>query len=286
MPQTRIRTREVKNVPELPEVEVIRRGLAPLICRKEFGSPELLFSGAIRHPSPEQFSRDLAGRRVENIARTGKYLRIELDRGELVVHLRMTGRLVYRENGSSAEPYLRAILPFTDGTALFFSDMRKFGGLWLLEGEDEQQRAGLHRLGPDIFEQVGPELFLEMIRGRPRVRIKALLLDQRFAAGMGNIYVDESLFRAGIHPQREAGSLSREEVLVLYRAVRSALQEGIDCGGTSSRDYRDALGEQGAFQHRLAVYGRKGRPCPRCGTPVTRIVVAGRGTYLCARCQM
>jgi formamidopyrimidine-DNA glycosylase len=272
-------------VPELPEVEVIRRGLAPLICHKEFGRPVLLYTGAVRHPAPEKFCQNLAGRRVENLGRAGKYLRLGLDRGELAVHLRMTGRLVYRENADFPDPHLRAVLPFTGGAALFFSDMRKFGGLWLLENREERRQAGLDRLGPDIYEEVGPERFCALIRERRRSRLKPLLLDQHFVAGLGNIYVDESLFRAGIHPGRAAGSLSREEILALYWAVRAVLQEGIDCGGTSARDYRDAFGERGAFQDRLAVYGRRGRPCPRCGAPVTRAVVAGRGTYLCARCQ-
>ena len=144
--------------------------------------------------------------------------------------------------------------------------------------------AGMHRLGPDIYEQVTEEKFLELLQKRPRARLKPLLLDQLFVAGLGNIYVDESLHRCRLHPCREAGSLSREEGKALFRAIRAVLEEGIRCGGTSSRDYRDARGEKGTFQERLAVYGRKGCLC-RCGAAIERIVVAGRGTYYCPRCQ-
>lgn len=271
-------------MPELPEVEVIRRELAPLICTKKFGRPRLHDPGAVRHPAPEEFRERLQGRRVENLERKGKFLLIALDCGELIVHLRMTGRLVYRDNGYPPGPYLRAELPFTDGTALLFSDMRKFGGLWLLESSEEYHLTGLHRLGPDMFEQVSREQFLSLCLGRPRCMIKPLLLDQHFIAGLGNIYVDESLFRSGIHPCSEVSSLGLDELMGLFYAIRTVLKEGIEYGGTTSRDYRDARGEQGSFQHRLNVYGRKGEPC-RCGHTIERIVVAGRGTYLCRQCQ-
>lgn len=271
-------------MPELPEVEVIRRGLEPLIRGRRFAKPELLFPGAVRYPSPEDFRRRLARRRVAGLERKGKYLLVRLERGELVAHLRMTGRLIYREQGAIADPHLRAALPFEGGGALFFSDMRKFGGLWLLDNKAERSFTGMHRLGPDILEEVDRARFLSLVRKRPRARIKPLLLDQHFLAGLGNIYVDESLFHSGIHPCREAASLTREEIIGLYRSVRAVLEEGIRYGGTSSRDYRDARGEQGVYQHRLAVYGRKGLSC-RCGAEIRRIVVAGRGTYYCPQCQ-
>ncbi len=271
-------------MPELPEVEVIRRGLEPLIREKQFAKPALLFPGSVRHPSPEEFQLRLTGRRVTGLQREGKYLLIQLDRGELVVHLRMTGRLVYLERETDTGRHLRAVLPFVDGGALYFSDMRKFGGLWLLENREQRNLTGLHRLGPDIYEGASPAQFYSLVRLRPRATIKPLLLNQHFLAGMGNIYVDESLFRCGIHPCRMVRSLSDEEIFSLYRAVRAVLDEAIRHGGTSSRDYRDARGEEGGFQHQLAVYGRKGQSC-RCGALIQRIVVGGRGTHYCPRCQ-
>jgi len=271
-------------MPELPEVEVIRRGLEPLIRKKEFAGPEIEFAGSIRYPSPGQFCRLLRGRRIEGLSRWGKYLLIGLDRGELVVHLRMTGRLVYLEVGEPPRRHLRVVLPFTDGTTLYFSDMRKFGGLWLFENEAMRFRAGLHRLGPDIYEQVDRESFVRLLHTRPRSKLKPLLLNQHFVAGLGNIYVDESLYRSGLHPCRTVSTLTTAEISRLYDAIRSVLEEGIRYGGTSARDYVGARGERGGFQERLAVYGHKGRTC-RCGATIERIVVAGRGTYICPRCQ-
>ncbi|HOL18104.1 MAG TPA: bifunctional DNA-formamidopyrimidine glycosylase/DNA-(apurinic or apyrimidinic site) lyase [Bacillota bacterium] len=271
-------------MPELPEVETIRRGLEPLIVNKVFTRPVLLFPGSIRYPEPDRFCEQLEGRRIIALKRHGKYLLLELNCGLLAVHLRMTGRLVYLEKGGPPSGHLRVVLPFQDGSLLYFSDMRKFGGLWLLDNKEDLSPAGMHRLGPDIYEQVTEEEFLELLQKRPRSRLKPLLLDQFFVAGLGNIYVDESLHRCRLHPCREAGSLSREEGKALFRAIREVLEEGIRCGGTTSRDYRDARGEKGTFQEQLAVYGRKGSPC-RCGTAIERIVVAGRGTYYCPRCQ-
>lgn len=271
-------------MPELPEVEVIRRGLEPLVRGKEFAGADIKFAGSIRYPSPEEFSRLLRGRRIEGLSRWGKYLLLGLDRGELVVHLRMTGRLVYLEEGKPPGRHLRVVLPFTDGTLLYFSDVRKFGGLWLLENQAMRFRAGLHRLGPDIYEEVDRDRFAQLLRTQPRSKLKPLLLDQHLVAGLGNIYVDESLNRSGLHPCRTVSSLTGAEICRLYGAIRAVLEEGIRYGGTSARDYVDARGERGGFQERLAVYGQKGRSC-RCGATIERIVVAGRGTYICPRCQ-
>ncbi len=271
-------------MPELPEVEVIRRGLSPLVCEKRFARPKLISPGSVRYPDPGQFCEKLSGRKVIALSRCGKYLLIELDRGFLVVHLRMTGRLVYLEQGKPPAEHLRVQMPYTDGSLLYFSDMRKFGGLWLLDSRAEFSRTGMHRLGPDIYEQVSQEQFVALMSKRPRARLKALLLNQHFVAGLGNIYVDESLFRSGLHPCREVGSLSPEETRVLFRSIRDVLEEAICYGGSSSRDYRDALGERGAFQEQFSVYGRKGHHCS-CGAVIERIVVAGRGTHYCPGCQ-
>lgn len=278
-------------MPELPEVEVIRRELTPLAEGKEFAIPLVYYDRAIFSPAPEEFICRLRGRTVTGIGRKGKYLLFQLDRGILMAHLRMTGKLLYGfpgegiDNPTAPERDLRVKLPFTGGDALYFYDMRKFGGFWLLEEQERCSPAGFFLLGPDIWEQVDENAFSTLLQRRPRARIKPLLLDQRFVAGMGNIYTDESLFRSGIHPCRPVASLSGKEGRRLYRTIRAVLTEGIACGGTTTRDYRNIHGGSGSFQEQLAVYGRKGEPCPRCGRPIERTVVAGRGTYFCPRCQ-
>lgn len=272
-------------MPELPEVEVIRRELEPLIVDKVFCQPVLHEPKTVQYPDPSAFISRLDGCRVKQLERKGKYLLVELDRGILIIHLRMTGNLVYSDQAVLPEiPYLRAELLFNDHSALYFSDMRRFGRLWLVANRSELQSSVLKNVGPDIFCEVDQEKFLEMLAARKKVRIKALLLNQGFAAGMGNIYTDESLFRCRIHPNRTVDSLTGDETEKLYRAIQSVLQDGIDHGGTSFRDYRNARGTLGNFQFRLAVYGRKGEIC-RCGSAILKTRTAGRGTYYCPRCQ-
>lgn len=278
-------------MPELPEVEVIRRELAPLICGKSFAKPELLYQRAIRYPEPDKFSRRLQGRRIVEIGRKGKFLIFKLNRGLLLSHLRMTGKLLYCppgapvDNPSAPEKDLRIKLIFIEEDALCFYDMRKFGGFWLLENQDERCSAGLPLLGPDIWDELEEGAFLALLQTRPRSRIKPLLLDQCFIAGLGNIYTDESLFRSGIHPCRRISTLDETESAALYRTIRDVLASGIAYGGTTTRDYRDARGAAGSFQNFLTVYGRKGEPCLSCSRPIERIVVAGRGTHFCPSCQ-
>lgn len=278
-------------MPELPEVEVIRKELTAHVCGKIFAEPAVYYQRAIRYPDAETFSRRLQGCRVQNLDRKGKYLLFELDRGTLLAHLRMTGKLIYRspgctaENPTAPEKDLRVKLPFTGGEALYFYDMRKFGGFWFLEKQDYRPPEGYRLLGPDIWSEVEEDTFIALLKARPRARIKPLLLDQRFVAGMGNIYTDESLFRSGIHPCRRISSLSEKEARELFREICAVLTDGIACGGTTTRDYRNIYGGTGSFQDLLKVYGRKGAPCFHCGGPIERIVVAGRGTYFCPRCQ-
>lgn len=277
-------------MPELPEVEVIRRELAPLVYNKVFAAPVIHFDGAVNYPGVLQFCRRLEGRRIGEMGRKGKYLFFFLDQGVLLAHLRMTGLLIYAHPGARADcagraEHLRVELPFTGGGGLNFYDQRKFGGFWLLEDPAEWERAGLPCLGPDIWEEVDEAKFLALLQARPRARIKPLLLDQGFVAGMGNIYTDESLFHSKIHPCRPISTLTPEESRRLYRSIHRILAAGIACGGTTTRDYRDARGAAGTFQEQLAVYGCKGEPCPRCGRPLERTVTAGRGTYFCPHCQ-
>ena len=272
-------------MPELPEVETIRRELEPLICGKTFARPILHQPSTIEHPLPEEFRSGLEGCTVRETGRRGKYLFIYLNRGILVVHLRMTGNLLYIDSSPPPEErFLRVTLPFSDGSALLYSDMRRFGRLWLVADRDELQSVVLKRIGPDILDEVDLESFLELLGKRSRTRLKALLLDQGFAAGMGNIYVDECLYRCGINPNRQASLLTRAEAEELYASIRAVLEEGIEFGGTTFRDYRNARGALGEFQSRLAVYGCEGELC-KCGARIEKTRVAGRGTYYCPRCQ-
>ncbi len=272
-------------MPELPEIETIRRELETLVCGKTFAEPVLHMPSTIESPAAEEFSARLTGRSIERLTRRGKYLVINLDRGILVVHLRMTGNLFFAASGQAKEErFLRVSLPFTDGSALHFSDMRRFGRLWLAADDKELQEKILHRTGPDLLNEVDLEKFLELLGKRERSRLKALLLDQGFAAGMGNIYTDECLFRCGLHPRRQVSTLNRSEAEELYAAVQSVLADGIEYGGTTFRDYRNASGALGDFQSKLAVYGRKGETC-RCGTEIEKTKEAGRGTYYCPTCQ-
>jgi formamidopyrimidine-DNA glycosylase len=272
-------------MPELPEVETIRRELEPLVSGETFALPILHMPTTIAYPDAELFIARLTGRKVLKVTRRGKYLFLELDRGILAIHLRMTGNIIYSNTkGPVEDRFLRLTFPFHDGSALFFSDMRRFGRVWLVKDQNELETIVLKNTGPDILNDLNREQFIKLLAGRERSRLKALLLDQAFAAGMGNIYTDECLFRCGLHPLRRASTLSRSEAAELYDAMQTVLAEGIAHGGTTFRDYRNARGALGDFQSRLAVYGRKGESC-RCGAEIVKTVVAGRGTYLCPCCQ-
>jgi len=274
-------------VPELPEVETIVRGLGRHLPGRTIRGVRLVRDSVIAYPEPPGFAALASGRRIEGIARRGKFILIGLSGGlTLVAHLRMTGQLVYQDDGGAAFPgHTHVILELDGGAVLRFTDPRRFGRLWLVRRGELDKVPGLADLGVEPLDDAFTEpLFRERLRRR-RHRIKALLLDQRFIAGLGNIYTDEALYRAGIHPARRAGDLSARETRALYRAIKSVLAEGITYGGTSVRDYVDASGTEGRFQDRLLVYGRKGLPCPRCGRPIIRTVCAGRGTYYCPHCQ-
>jgi formamidopyrimidine-DNA glycosylase len=235
---------------------------------------------------PREVSMELDGERFAEIGRRGKYLLFRLETGRtLVSHLRMTGWFHHRAPGGDDPPltHVRAAFDLDDGAALLYSDQRRFGTMRLLEpGElDEYLRL---RAGPEpLSPEWTPTRLRADLRGR-RAPIKACLLHQGIVAGVGNIYADEALWDARIHPLRLGGELSAAQVRRLHAAVVAALERGIDSRGASIRDYRGVDGERGEMQERFAVYGRTGEPCPRCGTPIRKIRVAGRGTHLCPRC--
>jgi formamidopyrimidine-DNA glycosylase len=271
-------------VPELPEVETIRRQLAPLVegrvvARLEIADPRWCLPLAA-----EAIVDAVQGRRVQRLARRGKYLVWELeDEAFLLMHLRMTGTLLYDPPPDT--PYERVRWVLDDGHQLRFCDPRRFGTGQLALGTPARDAFFAARLGLEPLDgELTGEALRRMARGR-RAPVKAFLLDQRRIAGVGNIYADEALFRARIHPLRPAGSLKRDQLDALAIAVREALQAGLAAGGATIDDFRHVDGVRGAFQNEFLVHLRRGEPCPRCATPVVKFVAAGRGTYACERCQ-
>jgi formamidopyrimidine-DNA glycosylase len=271
-------------VPELPEVETIRRQLAPLVegrvvARLGISDPRWCLPLA-----PEAVVDAVQGRRVQALGRRGKYLVWELeDEAFLLMHLRMTGTLLY--DAAPGTPYERVRWVLDDGHELRFCDPRRFGTGELALGAATRDAFFDARLGLEPLDgELTGEALRRMARGR-RAPVKAFLLDQRRVAGIGNIYADEALFRARIHPLRPAGSLKRDQYDSLAAAVRDALQAGVAAGGASIDDFRHVDGVRGAFQNEFLVHRRRGEPCPRCATPVVKFVAAGRGTYACESCQ-
>lgn len=258
-------------MPELPEVETIVRGLRPHVEGRRVEAVEFCAARAAQG-QPREMEQRLAGRRIVRLTRRGKHLLFELDTGWMDVHLRMTGKLLLQ----GARPaYVRARLVLDTGAVIEFEDVRQFGYMvW-------RERPPL--LGPDALE-ISAEDFCSMLGAR-RAAVKPLLLQQEVLAGLGNIYVDEALFRAGIHPRAIAARLSKARRARLHCAVREVLREALAMGGSSVSDYVDAEGRPGGFQRQHRVYGRAGEPCPACGAAVRRIVIGQRGTHYCPRCQ-
>jgi formamidopyrimidine-DNA glycosylase len=273
-------------MPELPEVETIRRGLAATVKGKTITGAEVLIAKIVKAPDPETFIRLAAGKRIETIGRHGKYLLLALSDGyTLVAHLRMTGQFNYCPSGTPVRKSTVAIFRLDDGHDLRFVEPRGFGILYLIPSGDLDTVPGLNRLGPEPFSPEFTVDYLTGILASRRAKIKSLLLDQSLIAGIGNIYADESLFRAGIHPERTAASLSPEEIKRLYHAIRTEIAAGIEYRGTSVQSYFDVDGRKGSYQEHLKVYQQTGQPCPNCGMPIQKIKVGGRGTHICPKCQ-
>jgi formamidopyrimidine-DNA glycosylase len=271
-------------VPELPEVETIRRQLAPQLEGRTIESAEILDWRWTRPMPPELVQAALTGARVERVGRAGKYLIWELaeDR-HLLMHLRMTGSLLF---DAELEPvHTRVRLELDGGHRLIYVDPRRFGTGHLVLSAGERDAYLAERLGVEPFS---PEFTAQHLRRLARGRIapvKAFLLDQRRIAGVGNIYADEALFRAGIHPLRPVGRLTGPQWERLREAIEDALSEGIDAKGASIDDFRHVDGARGSFQDRFLIHLRAGEPCATCGRTVRKIVVGGRGTYVCEHCQ-
>jgi formamidopyrimidine-DNA glycosylase len=273
-------------VPELPEVETIRRGLAPVLEGATIAAAEIVDPLLTRPVDPGVVADALVGERIASVDRRGKYLLLRLESGRtLVVHLRMTGSLRHAPGGDLPDDaYRRATLLLDTGARLGYRDVRRFG-TWELLDEGHLRPYLATRLGPEpLAASFSAARLATLLTGR-RAPIKAFLLDQRRVAGVGNIYADEALWRAQIHPLETAGDLDDAQVGRLHRALRAALRKGIERRGSTLTDYVTPDGERGAMQHEFHVYGRLGEPCDRCGRAIERIVVAGRGTWFCPHCQ-
>jgi formamidopyrimidine-DNA glycosylase len=269
-------------MPELPEVETIARALAAEIAGRTVAGVTCFDPPALQ-PTPEAFTALVAGRRIASVGRRGKLLLLNLAGGaQVAVHLRMTGRLVALPPGAEAQRP-RAVLALDDGSALGFSDVRRFGSMHGF-GPGEIEAWPFYRtLGPEPFDLDAGGFSARL--GQGAARIKSLLLDQTVIAGVGNIYADESLFRAGVRPDAPARSLSPARRARLFAALIEVLALAIAENGSSIRDYRDAHGDAGAFQNHFRAYGRAGQPCLTCGTRMQSIRVAGRTSTFCPKCQ-
>jgi formamidopyrimidine-DNA glycosylase len=290
-------------VPELPEVETVCRQLEPELEGRRIDALEVYDERWSRPEPPQQLEGAVSGRTIESLGRRGKYLLLGLDGAKtLVMHLRMTGNLILVEPGGEAidpsegrrlyegersteERHLRARFRLDDGREVWFTDPRRFGEARLVDAAaldaHLDERLGIEPLSGEFT----PEALGEIAAGRS-APLKSFLLGQRGIAGVGNIYADEALFRARLHPLSPAGSMKSEQLVALRDGVVAALEAGIEGGGASIDDYRDGRGERGRMQDEFLVHAREGEPCPRCGAAIERIVVAGRSTYFCPRCQV
>ena len=273
-------------MPELPEVETVRRSLLDRVVGQRITALHLRdFPGVLAGDRLEDVLPRVEGRRVGGVRRRAKYLILDLDDGTaLVVHLRMTGRLTAVPHDDPPLRFERLAIEFENGLDLRFSDQRKFGRV--VHTQDDALHRLEQRLGREPLTRDFSAAWLEERLRRRTGKIKAVLLDQGLIGGLGNIYVDESLFRAGINPERRANTLSTDEIRRLHREIRSVLRAAIDRKGTTFSSFADASGSPGEYRRKLLVYGRGGKdPCPRCGTLLERAVVGGRGTSFCPRCQ-
>ncbi|MDT0161805.1 DNA-formamidopyrimidine glycosylase [Bacillus sp. AG4(2022)] len=274
-------------MPELPEVETVRKTLKELVSGKEIGQVSIHWPKMIKQPGEaEQFADALAGQTILNVGRRGKFLIIYTDDYALVSHLRMEGKYALYSKEEDKDKHTHVIFHFTDGSELRYRDVRKFGTMHLFAKGEEFASLPLSQLGPEPFsEEFTPQFLQQRLAGTNRA-VKTALLDQKAVVGLGNIYVDEALFRAGIHPERLASSLSDDEIGRLHKEIVATLSEAVEKGGSTIRSYVNSQGQIGMFQLELFVYGRKGEACKTCGSTLERIIVGGRGTVFCPVCQV
>jgi formamidopyrimidine-DNA glycosylase len=271
-------------MPELPEVETIRRLLAPKVEGRHLGEVEISDPRWTAPDDPDAIAAALSGRPVERLDRRGKYLLWRLDGGDVLAqHLRMTGTVLY--DPPDGLGHVRVRMPLDDGHLLVVNDPRRFGTGHLLRGEPAEATYLDARLGPEPFDPAFSPAYLRASLRKSRAPVKPAILDQKRVAGVGNIYADEALFRAKVHPLRPANRLDRRQAEALHGAIVAVLADGIDARGSSIDDFRDPDGVEGTFQQMFRVHMREGEPCPDCGTTIRKMVVGQRGTYVCETCQ-
>ena len=274
-------------MPELPEVETYVRELEPLLGGRTVRRVAVSWPRTIAAPAVAEFERGMAGRRFTTFGRRGKFMLLGLEDGRtLIVHLRMTGRLLLAAPDVAPGPHTHVVFVLEGGENLFYQDARKFGRLWLVP----EPEAVLAKLGPEPLDETASAAVLARRMAQRRAAVKTLLLDQSILAGIGNIYADEALFHAGIHPLRPGVSLSAAEIDRLWDALRGVLAEGIagrgsSLGGSDLQNYLPPSGGIGSYQEQHRVYGRTGEPCRVCGTPIVRVVLNQRSAHFCPHCQ-
>lgn len=257
-----------------------------LVLNKEIHSVSVFWTKMVKRPAEvEQFQDALKGQTILDIGRRGKFLIFYTEDYALVSHLRMEGKYRLVSNEEPVEKHIHVIFHFTDGTELRYKDVRKFGTFHLFAKGTEFVDSPLSKLGPEPFSEEFTETLLAEKLAKTNRKVKVVLLDQATVVGLGNIYVDEALFRAGIHPERMANAITREEMPFLYKEIVNTLMEAVAKGGSTIRSYVNSQGEMGMFQLELYVYDRKGEPCKHCGTSLEKTTVGGRGTHYCPICQ-
>lgn len=272
-------------MPELPEVETVRAGLAEHItgCRI---TKVTVRRRDLRQPVPKEFEKALTGRRVISVVRRAKYLLLHLEGGEMVIcHLGMSGRLIVRRMGEfPVQKHDHIVIELEDGREMIFNDARRFGLALLVREEELPAHPLFAALGPEPLSNDFSVSYLENCLAKSKSPVKMAIMDQKLVVGVGNIYVSEALFRAGLHPELPAHRCA-EQAEALREAIRQVLSEAIASGGSTLRDYAKASGESGYFQHHFLVYGRENKPCSHCNSPVARITQAGRSSFFCPTCQ-
>ncbi|MFD2671692.1 DNA-formamidopyrimidine glycosylase [Marinicrinis sediminis] len=273
-------------MPELPEVETVRRTLNQLVTGKKIEHVQVNLARIIQRPADiEQFCMILQGETIHGVERRGKFLRFVMDHYVMVSHLRMEGRYGVYPVNEPVEKHTHVQFTFTDGLQLRYRDVRQFGTMHIFGKGEEFLHAPLHKLGLEPLNDTFTVKAMQQVIGNKSTRLKAFLLNQAYIVGLGNIYVDEALFTARLHPERTIDTLTEAELVRLHEAIVTTLQTAVDQGGSSIKSYVNGQGEMGMFQQQLRVYGRKNQPCHHCGQVIEKSVVAGRGTHVCLNCQ-
>lgn len=273
-------------MPELPEVETVRKGLVQLVKGKEISNVIVDWGRIIESPEVDEFIHTLVGQTILDVDRRGKFLIFKLSHHDMISHLRMEGKFEYHSQTDEIQKHTHVRFQFTDGTELRYLDVRKFGRLSLEEKDHGEDYKGIKKLGPEpILPDFDLEVFKQQLKKKHRA-IKPLLLDQTLVTGLGNIYVDEALYQSCIHPEQIASKLTDNEVETLHQSIIDVLATAVEAGGTTIRTYKNALGDAGNFQVYLSAYGKQGEPCKRCGHTIEKIKVAQRGTHFCPVCQV